>query len=579
MLFTLGKEPSVRMATVETTRELRFTRIHQWKSRSARLFKRAERNPSAVLAGVAVLYVTLVMPLLLIKLLWADEFITLYISKLNSVTAIWHALARGADPNPPLTHIVTMWSMRIFGENAFAMRLPALLASGIGLICLVLFLRRRVPVVYAAAGACFFMSTNAFNYSYEARSYAFILGFAMLSMVLWQYSIEGNHPAAAAVGMAIALAAGLSSNYFAVLAFFPIAAGELVRDLERRKIEWKIWIALALGGLPIFAYMGLINHAIAKFSPYAWNKPRPDVIFDSYTEMVEVILWPALVLLAAGVIVYVRGILKHRRKDTPVLPRHEFAAVLVLMAYPFIAYVIAVARAGMLSPRFVIPLCYGFAIAVCVTAYRLFRRSHLAAAVVLLLCFSWAIARDGVCAYDYMAQRQSFFRILNRLPESGTIAVSDSLLVQPLYHYAPRQVAARIVFPLDFDAIHKYKKEDSLEQNFHTAKDLFPVPLVSLNDLEIKIPYYTIVTTQGNWLLRQFENDGVHAQLLPINTHSTDIGGFTPLCHGPAVLYEAGGDSLGQKYASTAPPSRGKPSPVWTRPERFIRGARGGMSQ
>jgi hypothetical protein len=243
------------------------------------------------------------------------------------------------------------------------------------------------------------------------------------------------------------------------------------------------------------------------------------------------------------------------------------------MGYPFIAYAIAVARAGMISPRFVIPLCYGFAIAAVVTTYRLFRANQLAAVILLATCVSWAIARDGVCAYDYMSQRESFHRILNRLPATGTIAVSDSLLVQPLYHYAPRQVAERLVFPLDFPAIHKYKGEDSLEQNYYAARDLFPVPLVSLKYLESHIPTYTIVTTQGNWLLSQFAKDGEPVEALPVNTHSTDIRGFTPLCHGPAILFRAG-QELETQYAFTSP--QRKPSPQWHwRRERGVRGSMG----
>jgi hypothetical protein len=493
----------------------------------------------------------LVIPLALIKLLWADEFITFYIAKLNNARAIWDALSLGADPNPPGSHLLVMWSMRLFGDSALAVRVPAILASFLGIVCLFLFLKKRVPVIYAAAGACFFMSTAAFNYSYESRSYALMLGFAMLSLVMWQSSVEGRHPYWSSVGLALALAAGLSSNYFTVLAFFPIAAGELVRTLDRRKIDLRIWIALAIGSLPMLVYMPLINHAVAIFAPHAWNKPTPDFLSESYTEMVEIILWPALAILAAGIVtwIYQRKTRGYARPGA--LPRHEMVAVLVNMAYPFIAYAIALARAGMVSPRFVIPLCYGFAIATIVVWYRLFPRHNLAAVFLLVLCFCWAITRDGVCAYDYLGQRSAFNHVRDSLPQSDTIAVPDSLLVLPLYHYSSPEVASRIVFPLDFKAIHKYKGEDSLEQNFWAGRQVFPVPIVSLRQLEDDMQNYLIVTSQGNWLLQQLDADGDPARTLPIYTQSHDIRGFTPLCHGDVFMFEMG-DALGtgQEYAS-----------------------------
>lgn len=543
------------MATLEIPPKIEtgLSPVYRWSLACSRVVQGFQESPGRTLFGVALIYFMLVIPLALIKLLWADEFITFYIAKLNNIRAIWAALSLGADPNPPLSHILVMWSMRLFGDSALAVRLPAILTSFLGVVCLYLFLKKHLPVIYAAAGACFFMSTAAFNYSYESRSYALMLGFAMLSLLLWRESIDGYHQGWALAGLTLTLAAGLSSNYFACLAFFPIAAGELVRTIERRKVDLRIWVALAMASLPIFAYMPLINHAIKTFGPHAWNKPTPDFLFDSYDEMIEVILYPALAVFAAGLVTWFYQRRTRRYSLPGVLPRHELAAVVVNMAYPFIAYAIAVARAGMISPRFVIPMSYGFAIAVVVTWYRMFSRQALAAVFLLALCFSWAVTRDGVCAYDYLAQRSAFNHVRDSLPMSDTIAVSDSLLVLPLQHYSPPEIASRIVFPLDFKAIHKYKGEDSLEQNLWNGRQLFPVPLVSLQQLENDMKNYLIVATQGNWLLQQLDADGDPARTLPIFPESADIRGFTPLCHGDVFLFEMG-DALGsrEQYASNA---------------------------
>jgi 4-amino-4-deoxy-L-arabinose transferase-like glycosyltransferase len=541
------------MATLLPPQLLHNQSTRNWFARIEEAVAAINQKPGVALLALSVFYLLLVVPIALIKLLWADEFITYYIAKLNSVGGIWSALSRGADPNPPLSHLLVMWSMRLFGDSAFAVRIPAIITVLVGVICVFLFLRRRLPVVFAAAGTCLFLSTAALNYAYESRSYALILGFSMLSLLLWSEAVDGNHERAATIGLAITLGAGIASNYFCVLAFFPIAAGELIRDLRHRKIEWRIWTALAIGGLPFLFFLPLINHSIAQFGPHAWNKPKLDVIADSYTEMVEVVLAPALAILGIGIIHFLYQRRETRETRPPVLPRHEMVAVFVMMMYPMLGYALAVARAGMISPRFVLPVCWGFAIATVVAFYRMFSRNAVAAAALLLVFASWAIARDGFCAYDYFEQRVAFYRVLNNMPPANAIVVADSLLVQPLYHYAPPQVAARIVFPLDFTLIERYKREDSLEQNYWAGRGIFPVPIVSMEQLQETYPNYVVVAANGNWLLQKFEVDGAPAPRLPIATNSRDIGGFTPLSHGETYFFEVGNTPpADEQYAQKA---------------------------
>lgn len=531
------------MATTVRSQELltRPSPVKLWLSHWSGAVEAIDDNPSRVLFAVCILYLFLVLPLAVIKLLWADEFITYYIAKLNGVSAIWGALNRGADPNPPVSHVLVMWSMRLFGDSELAVRLPAILACLMGVVCLYLFLRHRVPVVYAATGACFFMSTAAFNYAYESRSYALVLGLSMLSLLMWHESIEGKRPILSTIMLAVALGLGIASNYFAVLAFFPIAAGELVRDVQRRRVEWRVWYALAVGAVPFFFFLPLINHAIAQFGPHAWNRTTADVIPDSYTEMVEVVIVPAIVILGmAGIHMLYERKTFGKTITPPVLPRHELVAVFFLMIYPVIGYVLAVVRAGMISPRFVLPVAYGFSIATVVACYRMFARWKFVGGIVLLFFLSWAIARDGFCAYDYFCQRTALFRVRDTIPPSNTIVVADSLLVQPLYHYSPPDVAARMVFPLDFHWIRHYKGEDSLEQNYWAGRDIFPVPMVSLVRLKETTPSYVIVAPGRNWLLQKLEEDGRPARLLPIWNDSKDIAGFTPLSHAETFFFEVG---------------------------------------
>jgi len=141
----------------------------------------------------------------------------------------------------------------------------------------------------------------------------------MLAFFLWSRTIDPERTVSerrsSLIGMTLALAAGISTNYFAVLAFFPIAVGELARPiLHLRKsddqaifpaFDLRVWAALVLAGMPLFIYCPLIAHLIAEFAPYAWNKVSLDQVFDSYTEIVEVILYPILSLFVFAVLAQV----------------------------------------------------------------------------------------------------------------------------------------------------------------------------------------------------------------------------------------------------------------------------------
>jgi hypothetical protein len=499
-----------------------------------------ESHPVRVFAALSLFYVIVAVALACIKVFWFDEFITFYIAKLGNPRAIWQALYNGADPNPPLTHLLVAISIKLFGTSQLAVRLPAIVAEWFGIAFLFAFLRERVRSLFAACGVLFFMATHAFTYSVEARSYALTLCFAMASLWAWRRTVEGPRPVHAACFLALALALGISSNYFAVLAFLPVAAGELTRNLLRRKLELRVWLAIAVGAIPLLAYMPLVNHAIAIFAPHAWNKPRADIIELSYELMMQDIFYPALVLIAVAAIVLVAERFSSSQGWQLAMPPHELVAVATQMAYPVLGYVIAVAHAGMISPRFVLPMCYGFAIAVALAGHRLFARWAFTSLLFLVVCLGYAVSRNSITGFDYQMQREALYRVRDSLPATGTLAVSDSLLALPLYYYSPPQIAKRIVFPIDFEAIRRYKKEDSPEQNLWAGRNLYPIPVLPLWQFQQETPGYTVVTTKDNWLLSTLDEIGTPAHQLPIESHSRELVTFTPLCHSEAHFYEFG---------------------------------------
>jgi hypothetical protein len=553
-----------------------------------------DRSPGRAFLVLSIAYFVVVLILSSFKLLWLDELITLHIAKLGSASAVWHALSRGADPNPPVTHLLVLLSRMVFGDHEFAYRLPAMAGYWVGLLSLFLYLIDRLPGTWALAGTVLSATMAAFDYSYESRSYGIFYGLAMLAFLCWSRTVDPNRGAKARrlalIGMVLALSAGISTNYFAVLAFFPIAAGECAQTIIRvwkmlrqsrsgeyashisilHAIDVRIWLGLAVAGSTLLAYRSLIARSIAQFAPYAWNKVSLGQVADSYTEMVEIVLYPILALFCLGIVVFfinkslaslcsacredllprwIAPLFNRKHPGFP-LPIHEAVGVLFFMLYPILGYFVASIRGGMLSPRFVIPVCFGFAIAGSIVAFQLF--GNMRQAGIAFLCFvsAWFAARESYVGYWYVEQKQCFYKVLDHLPEAelsvsqgARIVIPDPLLVLTFQHYAPPALASRVIFPVDFPAIRFFRHDDSPEENLWAGRNwLYTVPIVPVASIQKSARDYLIIASDGNWFLDDLAHHRYQFNRLAINTRAGAIGGFTPLAHGVPTYYTAGRD-------------------------------------
>lgn len=589
------------VAAPETRKLSRLKRAESLRRLVRGMGEWIDARPARAFLMLTMVYATAVCTLSSIKLLWLDELITLHIARLGSIADIWHALAQGADPNPPLTVLLVRWSREVFGEHELSLRLPAMAGYWLGMLSLFTFLRRRIPATWALAGAMLSMTMASFEYSYESRSYGIFYGLCMAAVLCWSITAD---PATSRVGrwwslvgMVAALAAGISTNYFAVLAFLPIAAGEVAhtvlrirrrlrlrRDMEGwgappfRAIDLRIWIGLLLAAAPLLAFRTLIATSIARFAPHAWNKVSWGQMTDSYTEMVEAVLYPLLALIVFTVLIrlmghlcsYCRASIRPRwmgelateaRRSCDTVPLHEAVAILFLMGYPILGYAVASIYGGMLSPRFVIPVCFGFAAAATLAAFRILGHLRGAGVLMLCLCAAWFVARESVIGYWYMEQRQSFYKVVDRLPQAeeavppgAPIVIPDPLLVLTFRHYAPAAYASRVVIPEDFPAIRLYRGDDSPDENLWAGRGwVYSAHILPLAVFQRVAGKYLIIASDGNWLVQDLLWHHYPVQRLAINTRAGAIGGFTPLCRGTPVFFTSAGGAYLRMHPATGP--------------------------
>jgi hypothetical protein len=306
-----------------------------------------------------------------------------------------------------------------------------------------------------------------------------------------------------------------------------------------------VWLAMLAGSLPLLAYLPLIRNNIAEFAPHAWNRPQISMIGWSYLELVEGVFWPVLGL---GLWVWWRG--KISTEGTKVTQRKaEMAAVGVLLVYPVIGFAVAVGGAGMISPRCVVPVCCGFGMSGGVLAQRVFGRSARVGMAIVLLMVVWVGVRQGICANLLLEQRQAFFALRNDVKQTqvGQILVADSSFALPLHYYSDRDVRRLSWFPIDFEAIHQYERDDSGEQNLWAGRDgIFWQRIVPLADVPlfrggsggssvVESPCFSdlsVIARPDGWLASKMKERGFSLAVIGDISDWERVGGeFTPMAH------------------------------------------------
>src|SRR5260221_10500480 len=82
--------------------------------------RRIDHAPGWAFVWLSAFYFVAVFLLSSHKLLWLDELITLHLARLGGTALIWNALAKGADPNPPVTYILVHFFRELLGEREFS---------------------------------------------------------------------------------------------------------------------------------------------------------------------------------------------------------------------------------------------------------------------------------------------------------------------------------------------------------------------------------------------------------------------------------------------------------------------------
>ena len=416
---------------------------------------------SSFLPGMAwwlfsAIYFALALVSAWVKPGWYDEWFTIELAR-RSPQEIWAALSEAADNNPPLFYLIVKPFLMLGLPDAFAARLPSVLAVYAGLAGCYRVLRQAGSSGAALVGVLVPVMTLAFGYAYEARPYGVLIGATGIAFACWQSATRGSN--LARIGLMLTLAIAVSCHYYALFAVTAFAVGELTRTVLQRRLDVKTWLAMGLGVAPLLAYWPLMSYQRA----YAglFGPPGLEFAQDTYKLLFGREILPLLGALALMALWPGRRATEGEVAE-PSIPRHEVMAAVWLIGLPIVILVYAKVMGASAGQRYVIPtvlgagLVAGWAVSLLSVAYPLSWRpiALMAGGGFLMLSASDFLkvrseAKDLATAFQWVSA-----------PEYGDDPiVTAEPLTYPMWRaYAPPELRTRLRYVPDPEALAAYEK-------------------------------------------------------------------------------------------------------------------------
>jgi hypothetical protein len=447
------------------------------------------------------------------KPFWYDEIITVMVARTPDLPTAWRA-ALESEAMPPLSFALTHLCVRWFGVNEVSARMPAILGFWIFCLSLFSFTRRRIGIYYALTAMLLPVITGAYLYSVEARAYGPELAFCGLALVAWQSAAENRRRSLAVPGLAISLAAALLCHYYAALLYLPLCGAECLRSYRRRSVDWRICLAFAAGTLPVLWRMATIVGVVKGFT-HTWAPPSPEQIPEFWETGLQqtatfVALWLGLLALA---------IVANRNapappEDAPAqVPDHEWIAGVLFLAIPTMAVIGALLVTHMFTFRYALIGLTGFyLLAPMLAAHFLGGRALWGLTMLAVTAVGLGFATIDV------PPRQDPFDdepILREALRQGPVVIPDGQLFLRMWHYAPADSKARLLFLADNDAAVKYMGFDTIDGGMRGLVRWSSMPLVEYKDFAAPGREFLVYqnSLRPGWLLSKVVDDGALAEI------------------------------------------------------------------
>jgi hypothetical protein len=475
---------------------------------------------SIAISSMLAIYVVLLLAGTLViaarRPLWSDELYTYYIAALPSFSNIWSALLTGHEQIPLGFYAIERLSWGVFGLNSVALRLPALLGCLVMSLALFTFVSRRLSPAYGLLASVFPMTTSAFTYAREARPYGLELAFAALALVCWQQATESSKRLLVLIGLWLSFVAAISCHYYGILLVLPLAFGEMIRTIARRRIDFGIWSCFVGSTLPLLVMLPLIGSA-AKLSGNFWAEPHWTDIASFYQNLIGAGI-PSLVAVVTIGVIASRFWRPVAATDSfaadAAFPSHEQGAIIGFVALPLAGVLFAKLITHAFTDRYALAAVVGLSILFAQAMHKMLRGELRVAALVAPVLLAWFVFLEVQEIRSAEHVRQSLedsTTLLRSADKDGLPIVAAELhTFIELSHYSPPDIASHLVYLADPSMAHRFLGFGSLDSAMlELVGPWFHMRVVPFHEfVDAKAPFLLYGKASFNWVIRALQERG-----------------------------------------------------------------------
>lgn len=472
-----------------------------------------DRRPALIVLALTAFYAVLIRQLAY-RRLWFDELHTFYIAQAPTLSRLLEEI-RLLDLNPPLQYLLVRISFKVFGISELTARLPMILIFFLGSMCTFAFLRRRVGVLWAAAGVQLAWYTRGFYLAAEARPYGILIGCLGVTLMSWDFAASGIRRRWALTGIAIGALGMILSHAYAPLWIMPFWAAEAVRDWKKRRIDWPVWAALVLPLTACVTYLPLLRNAEgATFPPQFLGSVKIAAFF--YLGILIPDFLPVLIAAAAAFTIAAW------RKSKPIAELGAPQSVLFVACVlpPVLLNALSIYKRIPFYDRYAAPAAFMISIALVLFLAHESKANRLSGLVTIVIFFGASVVLPvELLAPSFADARQVPTTSMSRTPIGQIhpelpLVVNNALVFLEIDHYEnDPEVLSRLYYLSDRDFALKYNMTDVTE-GLPLMKHYFPIRATVLpySDFVAEHRHFLVWGSLDNefgWLLRKLRADGV----------------------------------------------------------------------
>jgi hypothetical protein len=475
-----------------------------------------DRELWLLLAGLTALYIVVVF-FSGRRYVWFDELFTFDIARASTLARMWEMI-RNFDANPPASYFLSRWSMSIFGQNPWGLRMPSIIEFYLGSIAVLFFVRRKAGLAFALLAVLIIWASGAFFYAVEARPYALLFMSAAFLLLGWDTATHAQDRKLAVWVVALASLGMFSAHAFAPFSLLPFLAAEAMRFWRRRKPDYALWAALLLPAVAMILYIPLFETYKLILFPKAFQASLPRLAEYFYDSVSSLSLTLLVALIAAMVVAGPGG---NQAKGSK-LRAEDYVLFSVFVLIPALLTIVLIHRQGAFWDRYAITtqiaLYAGFAIWLA-RRCGFSRRAGYAGYAASLIMVSLVMQRDVLQGLRNTtpANEDALASVRPDLP----LVDASELTFFEMNHYESPQLLSRLYYLRDRDAAVRYAHA-SMFEDFEPPDRLKPYFPISAN-----VDPYNLFVHQHNqflvfgtadypedWLLPKLEADGARLSVL-----------------------------------------------------------------